>query len=104
MEGTKSKQLKFYLNPKQYEKLIAIAKRNNISPTAMAKAVVMESIGEQIGFAPSDLYEQLRKRNEQLMVEIGRMEKDLSRLRLQEQKLENLERRMEILERKYTAR
>lgn len=77
MQRTKRKQLKFYLDQKQYEKLTALAKEKDLTLASMAKTLTLEGMGEQTE-VHSNKIEQLEKRINQLASEVGRLGKDVA--------------------------
>ena len=75
---SKLKQVKFYLNRKQYEKLRELAEQQGLSVPSLVKSMVLELLGE---VEYGDIITRLRRleaRYEQLAREIGRIEKELA--------------------------
>jgi len=78
--ASKLKQVKFYLNKEQYEKLEEIAEQQGLSVPALVKSMVLELLGEiEYGDLITRVKE-LEKKYEQLAREVGRIEKDLALL------------------------
>jgi len=74
------RQVKFYLNERQYEKLKRIAEQQGLTIPSFVKSIILELLGEvKYGDVITRL-KQLEAKYEQLAHEIGRIEKELALL------------------------
>ncbi len=72
------KQVKFYIEPELYEKLVRIAKEQGVSVPALVRSLVLDFLGDARDGNLASRVSELEVKYEQLAKELGRVERDLA--------------------------
>ena len=74
----KYRQVKFYLNEKEYARLKEMAGELGMTPAALAKKIVLGYLGLDETLSLVERIRNLEERYERIVKELGRIEKDLA--------------------------
>ena len=77
-KGYRYRQVKFNLKEEEYTKLESLAKELGMTPTALAKKIVLEYLGLDETLNLAERIHELNKKYERITRELRRIEKDLA--------------------------
>jgi len=72
------RQVKFTLKEEEYARLESLAKELGMTPTALAKRMVLEELGLTEGASIVEKVRELEEKYERIAKEVGRIEMDLA--------------------------
>jgi len=76
--GYKYRQIKFNLKEKEYARLESLAKELGMTPTALAKRIVLEYLGLDESVSLAEMVRELGEKYKRMARELRRIEKDLA--------------------------
>jgi len=72
------RQIKFYLKEKEYARLESLAKELGMTPTALAKKIVLDYLGLDDTLSLAEKVRELSEKYDRLVKELSRIEKELA--------------------------